>query len=134
MAKTKKSLNQRKAGRSKQQKESAAVIKEATASISTTVAQSKMELPSTPNITSTPTSTTPIPTLPTPPIQTNLPTVSPVSSTTVPAVAASAKPVTTRTSRTSVVPRTFTLAPGQTVQNLQVATSSGLQTIQVSET
>lgn len=134
MAKTKKSSSQRKASRSKQQKEGVATVKEAAASVATTVSQIKVDLPATPTTPSTISTHTSLPTLPTPQIQTSLPVVTPVSATTVPVVAASVKPVTTRAPRTPVMPRTFTLAPGQAVQNLQVSTSSGLQTIQVSKT
>jgi hypothetical protein len=86
-----------------------------------------MELPSKPTTQST--ASIPV-TLPAPSVQTSLPVV---SAETVPVGTVPPKPVSTRASRTSIVPRAFTLAPGQVVQNLQVSTSPGLQTIQVSE-
>ncbi|KAJ4431725.1 hypothetical protein ANN_20327 [Periplaneta americana] len=105
MAKTKKSSSQRKASRSKQQKENAAVAKEASTA---------PQVPAT--------------SVQNPPLQASLPVV-----TSVPVVTAAGKSVTTRgAARNPVIPRTFTLPSGQTVQNLHVSTSSGLQTIQVS--
>ncbi|XP_069681281.1 nuclear factor related to kappa-B-binding protein-like isoform X2 [Periplaneta americana] len=104
MAKTKKSSSQRKASRSKQQKENAAVAKEASTA---------PQVPAT--------------SVQNPPLQASLPVV-----TSVPVVTAAGKSVTTRgAARNPVIPRTFTLPSGQTVQNLHVSTSSGLQTIQV---
>ncbi|XP_068085697.1 nuclear factor related to kappa-B-binding protein [Anabrus simplex] len=115
MAKTKKTSGTRKQARAKQQREAAAVKE---------ITQVKLETPGA-------SPTTPTATIPARPAAATI--VKPVPSPTLPGQAA-AKPAVAGVPRVARVnpslARSLSLA-GQTVQNLQVSSASGLQTIQV---
>ncbi|PSN38505.1 hypothetical protein C0J52_24317, partial [Blattella germanica] len=116
MAKTKKSSSQRKANRSKQSKDSApSTGKEPATTLVTTSTVTTTHIPAT----STESSTVAIslPSINNSTVQSGIPAVS-----TAAPIMSPAKTTPARAPRTPLIQRTYTLAPGQNVQNLQVTT------------